>query len=248
MPVAESPHSIRISSAAAARSGRGAFGGDERVVYWKCEHNESFTEDLYIPLVNEARENALGEYMKMILVSLWLSFLSRLYFDWLVLPFFLFQAIAAQQRMSERELQRRKLTGTLASCSVTASVAALGLGGDKFLHPGDTNTKTDLEKAVTEFQTELSSKFFQAPSQVIIPASISRKSGKLTSSRASSLCWKLITLSYSWILLITHMIRDWSALHSFLLTLLASLSLSLLLSALLLEKTSVCMQLATTFW
>lgn len=65
MPVAESPHSIRISSAAAARRGRGAFGGDERVVYWKCEHDESFTEDLYIPLVNEARENALGEYMNM---------------------------------------------------------------------------------------------------------------------------------------------------------------------------------------
>jgi len=80
--------------------------------------------------------------------------------------------------MSERELQRRKLTGTLASCTVTASVAALGLGGDKFQHPGDTNTKRDLEKAVTAFQTELSSKFFQAPSQVIIPASSSRKSSK----------------------------------------------------------------------
>ena len=37
------------------------FGGDERVVYWKCEHDESFTEDLYIPVVNEARENALGK-------------------------------------------------------------------------------------------------------------------------------------------------------------------------------------------
>lgn len=83
--------------------------------------------------------------------------------------------------MSERELQRRKLTGTLASCTVTASVAALGLGGDKFLHPGDANTKRDLGKAVTEFQTELSSKFFQAPSQVIIPATINKKTGSLTS-------------------------------------------------------------------
>ena len=61
MPVADSPHSVRISSAAAARTGRGLFGGDERVVYWKCEHDESFTEDLYIPVVNEARENALGK-------------------------------------------------------------------------------------------------------------------------------------------------------------------------------------------
>lgn len=81
--------------------------------------------------------------------------------------------------MSERELQRRKLTGTLASCTVTASVAALGLGGDTFLHAGDTSTKRALEAEVTEFHTELSSKFFQAPSQVIIPASINRKSGKL---------------------------------------------------------------------
>lgn len=85
MPVAESPHSIRISSAAAARSGRGAFGGDERVVYWKCEQNESFTEDLYIPLVNEARENALGEYLKIICVIL--SFISRLHFDLFGFPF-----------------------------------------------------------------------------------------------------------------------------------------------------------------
>lgn len=82
--------------------------------------------------------------------------------------------------MSERELQRRKLTGTLASCTVTASVAALGLGGDTFLHPGDTYIKRALEKEVTEFHTELSSKFFQAPSHVIIPASMNRKSGKLT--------------------------------------------------------------------
>ena len=63
MPVADSPHSVRISSAAAARTGRGFFGGDERVVYWKCEHEESFTEDLYIPVVNEARENALGKVL-----------------------------------------------------------------------------------------------------------------------------------------------------------------------------------------
>ena len=92
--------------------------------------------------------------------------------------------------MSERELQRRKLTGTLASCTVTASVAALGLGGDKFLHPGDTKAKSSLEKAVSEFHTELSSKFFQAPSQVIIPASVNRKSGKLTCT-VSDRCYSL---------------------------------------------------------
>lgn len=72
------------------------------------------------------------------------------------------------------------LTGTLTSCTVTASVAALGLGGEKFLHPADPKTKRTLEKEVTEFHTELSSKFFQAPSKVIIPASVNKKSGKLT--------------------------------------------------------------------
>lgn len=154
MPVVASPHSVRISSAAAARAGRGAFGGDERVVYWKCDNDESFTEDLYIPLANEARENAL--------------------------------AITAQQRMSEREFQRRMMTGTLTSCSVTASVAALGLGGFKFLHPGDPKMKRALEREVTEFHTEVSSKYFQAPSKVIIPASIDKKSVQFTSATSES--------------------------------------------------------------
>lgn len=87
--------------------------------------------------------------------------------------------------MSEREYQRRKLTGTLTSCTVTASVAALGLGGDTFMHAGDTKTKRVLEKEVTEFHTELSSKFFQAPAQVIIPTSVNRKSGEFNSGPQS---------------------------------------------------------------
>ena len=79
--------------------------------------------------------------------------------------------------MSDSEFQRRKLTGTLASCSVTASVAALSLaGGDKFLHPADASTRKALEQEVTEFRTELSSKYFQASPQVTIP--VHMKSGK----------------------------------------------------------------------
>lgn len=88
--------------------------------------------------------------------------------------------------MSEREFQRRMMTGTLTSCSVTASVAALGLGGFKFLHPGDPKMKRALEREVTEFHTEVSSKYFQAPSKVIIPASIDKKSGKLLNCATSS--------------------------------------------------------------
>lgn len=62
VPFTDSPHSIRISSAAAARRGRGYFGGDDRVVYWKCENGETFTEELAVPLENTARENALGKF------------------------------------------------------------------------------------------------------------------------------------------------------------------------------------------
>lgn len=92
--------------------------------------------------------------------------------------------------MSERELQRRKLTGTLASCTVTASVAALGLGGDRFVHAADTSTRESLEKEVNEFYTELSSKFFQAPTQIIIPTNANRKSGRLCS-------WDSYLINYS---------------------------------------------------
>lgn len=79
MPVTHSPHSVRVSSAAAARSGRGVYGGDERVVYWKCEHDESFTEGLCIPIVNEARENALGEFS--------FGWYCKIYKGLLILPF-----------------------------------------------------------------------------------------------------------------------------------------------------------------
>ena len=66
------------------------------------------------------------------------------------------------------------------------SVAALGLGGFRFLHPGDPKMKRVLEREVTEFHTEVSSKYFQAPSKVIIPASIDKKSGKLLNCATSS--------------------------------------------------------------
>lgn len=61
VPFTDSPHNVRISSAAAARGGRGRFGGDDRVVYWKCESGEAFTAELAVPLENAARESALGK-------------------------------------------------------------------------------------------------------------------------------------------------------------------------------------------
>jgi len=42
-----------------AGTGKGLFGGDERVVYWKCEAGQELQENLTVPYKNEARESAL---------------------------------------------------------------------------------------------------------------------------------------------------------------------------------------------
>lgn len=39
--------------------GKGMFGGDERVVYWKCEVGQTLNESLVIPVINLTREKAL---------------------------------------------------------------------------------------------------------------------------------------------------------------------------------------------
>ena len=41
--------------------------------------------------------------------------------------------VAAQQRMTETEVKRRQVTGTLASGSVTAAIAALGLSDENLI-------------------------------------------------------------------------------------------------------------------
>ncbi|XP_076467202.1 cilia and flagella-associated protein 47-like [Babylonia areolata] len=93
LPYIPSPHSVRISSAAAAGVGGGMYGGEESVVYWKCETNQTLREKLLIPVTNMARERAL--------------------------------ILAAQQHMSDVELERRHQTGTLMSCSVTAKTTKM---------------------------------------------------------------------------------------------------------------------------
>lgn len=88
LPFVKTTHSVRISSAAAAGTGKGLFGGDDRVVYWKCEAGQELQENLIIPYSNQARERALR--------------------------------LASQQRMTEIELSRRVVTGTLHSSNVAA--------------------------------------------------------------------------------------------------------------------------------
>lgn len=40
-------------------TGKGLFGGDDRVVYWKCEAGQTLQENLCIPHSNTARDRAL---------------------------------------------------------------------------------------------------------------------------------------------------------------------------------------------
>ncbi|XP_072178621.1 cilia- and flagella-associated protein 47-like [Diadema setosum] len=147
LPYVPTKHSIRISSAAAAGSGRGLYGGDDRIIYWRCDSNTVLNEELMIPTTNAARERAL--------------------------------VIAAQQRMSDAEIRRRQLTGTLASGSVTAAIAALGLTDDHIITKSQSavifNTKQDQKPEGTRFSVEVNSKFFEAPMHFFIPSPLAKK-------------------------------------------------------------------------
>lgn len=40
-------------------TGRGLFGGDDRVVYWKCEAGQTLKESIHVPITNKVKERAL---------------------------------------------------------------------------------------------------------------------------------------------------------------------------------------------
>ena len=86
--------------------------------------------------------------------------------------------IAAQQRMSEVEVQRRKKTNTLDSCSATAAIAALTLSGEKFVHAVDSSSSTSLAPMSTTFAIETTSKYYSVPKSVTIPIVMSTSQGK----------------------------------------------------------------------
>ena len=91
--------------------------------------------------------------------------------------------------MSQRELERRQLTGTLTSSTVTASVAAMGLGGETFVHAGDASTRRALDLGATKFQVESSSKYYQVPSHIVVPVSTTRKNGKKNEHMSPNICY-----------------------------------------------------------
>ncbi|XP_022089961.1 cilia- and flagella-associated protein 47-like isoform X2 [Acanthaster planci] len=145
LPYVPTKHSVRISSAAAAGNGRGVYGGDDRVIYWRCDSNTVLREELIIPTTNAAREKAL--------------------------------VVAAQQRMTETEIRRRQTTGTLASGSVTAAIAALGLTDETVLTgktSANPNTKSDKPEG-TRFMVEVNSKYFETPSTLFVPSPLTLK-------------------------------------------------------------------------
>ncbi|XP_076799523.1 cilia- and flagella-associated protein 47-like isoform X2 [Clavelina lepadiformis] len=137
-----SKHSVRITSAAAARRGKGLFGGDDRVVYWKCENNGNLVENLLIPVTNDSKERALR--------------------------------VAAKQRMSKKEQERRSLTGTLESGTVTAAIAAMGLVDNDLIQDQENclmpPTSAPPRPAGVTFKVEASSEWFEVPSTITVPS------------------------------------------------------------------------------
>ncbi|XP_074645875.1 cilia and flagella-associated protein 47-like isoform X2 [Tubulanus polymorphus] len=133
IPFKATSHTVRISSAAAAGSGHGKFGGDDSVVYWKCEVNQMLIENLHIPIMNAKREKAL--------------------------------LIAAQQRMTEKERERRRIAGTLESCMLTAkTISLLSNNPNKVIELAKTKDPTG-----TRYKVEVDNDLFVIPAEITLP-------------------------------------------------------------------------------
>ncbi|XP_064627283.1 cilia- and flagella-associated protein 47-like isoform X2 [Lineus longissimus] len=135
LPFRSSGHSFRISSAAAAGSGRGQYGGDDSIVYWKCEVNQTLDETINVPISNAVREKAL--------------------------------LLASQQFMTESELHRRLVTGTLSSTTLTTKTMSM-----LSVKPGPgkkTSKKKDSDAKSMNFKVEVDSKYFKGPETIQMP-------------------------------------------------------------------------------
>ncbi|XP_059154686.1 cilia- and flagella-associated protein 47-like isoform X2 [Physella acuta] len=140
LPYVPSKESARISSAAAAGNGRGMFGGDDSIIYWKCDAGVTLKETLHIPVSNISKERALIQ--------------------------------ASQQSMSDLEMQRRQVAGTLMSCSMTSKtiknlsnnpVAAISIA--KAIGP-----------VADVYRVEIDSEYFKVPDLLVMPSSQSSRS------------------------------------------------------------------------
>ncbi|XP_071134806.1 cilia- and flagella-associated protein 47-like isoform X3 [Mytilus edulis] len=133
IPFVRSQYSVRISSAAAAGTGRGLFGGDDSVVYWKCESGQTLQENIHVPITNKAREKAL--------------------------------LMASQIHMSDKELQRRSVTGTLHSSSVTSQVIT-----KLSTNAAQSITQAKAKSPVgTSYTVEVDSEFYTVQTKLLVP-------------------------------------------------------------------------------
>lgn len=63
MPFQSSSHAVRVKTADISNVSHGnEFTCDLRTIYWRCSINEKISENIIIPLLNKAKEKALGIY------------------------------------------------------------------------------------------------------------------------------------------------------------------------------------------
>ena len=63
LPTQPSTYVVRMSDYGGDGSRSNSFEGNSKTVYWRCNINDEISEDIIIPLINEAREKALGNFM-----------------------------------------------------------------------------------------------------------------------------------------------------------------------------------------
>ena len=59
LPFQPSNHVVRMGECSKSEGKDSSF--DARTIYWRCNITEEISDDIVIPMINEAREKALGE-------------------------------------------------------------------------------------------------------------------------------------------------------------------------------------------
>ena len=84
--------------------------------------------------------------------------------------------MAYRQRMSEKELKRRDLTGMTSSETILSAISALQLSGSEYVQPTE---MLGLTETLQEFQVEVTSPHFKVPSTLCMPITDSKIEGSL---------------------------------------------------------------------
>lgn len=84
--------------------------------------------------------------------------------------------MAYRQRMSEKELKRRDLTGMTSSETILSAISALQLSGSEYVQPTE---MLGLTETLQEFQVEVTSPHFKVPPTLCMPITDSKIEGSL---------------------------------------------------------------------